>query len=84
MVPGGGEESVYASIINVTPFEVTIMVSGRKQLEIDGETVTLTAGQAILVEAGSRVRYSNPFQVEAEYWSHCMPAFSVERVKREG
>jgi hypothetical protein len=25
---GGGEESVYVSVINVTPFEVTVLVSG--------------------------------------------------------
>ena len=64
--------------------EVTILISGRKQLEIDGETVTLSAGETILVAAGSRVRYSNPFTEEANYWSICMPAFSVERVHRKG
>ena len=36
-----------------------------------------------MLAAGSRVRYSNPFEVEADYWSICMPAFSVERVERK-
>lgn len=63
--------------------EVTLLLKGRKQFEVDGETIVLEAGQVILVAAGSRVRYSNPFDEPAEYWSICMPAFSPERVKRE-
>ena len=60
-----------------------MMVRGRKQIEIDGETVTLNVGESLLVRKGSRVRYSNPFDVEAEYWSVCMPAFSPNLVNRE-
>lgn len=63
--------------------EVTIVVRGQKCFEIDGELVTLKAGQTILVQRGSRVRYSNPFDEEVEYWSICMPAFSIESVRRE-
>ncbi len=51
--------------------EYIMMVRGRKQIEIDGETVTLNVGE------------SNPFDVEAEYWSVCMPAFSPDLVNRE-
>ena len=63
--------------------EYTLMVRGRKQIEINGETVTLKSGQSLLVKKGSRVQYSNPFQEEAEYWSVCMPAFCLESVNRE-
>jgi len=63
--------------------EYTLMVRGRKQIEINGETVTLKSGQSLLVKKGSRVQYSNPFQEEAEYWSVCIPAFSLESVNRE-
>jgi mannose-6-phosphate isomerase-like protein (cupin superfamily) len=63
--------------------EVTIVIRGRKQFEIDGETVVLGAGQTILIQKGSRVRYSNPFEQEVEYWSVCVPAFSMEAVNRE-
>jgi mannose-6-phosphate isomerase-like protein (cupin superfamily) len=63
--------------------EYTMMVRGSKQIEIDGETVTLSAGESLLVRKGARVQYSNPFEEEAEYWSVCMPAFSPELVNRE-
>ena len=63
--------------------EYTLMVRGRKKIEINGETVTLKSGQSLLVKKGSRVKYSNPFQEEAEYWAVCMPAFSLESVNRE-
>ena len=63
--------------------EYTLMVRGRKQIEINGETVTIKSGESLLVRKGVRVQYSNPFQEEAEYWSICMPAFSLESVNRE-
>ncbi|MBA4304578.1 MAG: cupin [Sphingobacteriaceae bacterium] len=64
--------------------EITIVIHGKKQFELDGETLVLGAGEAILVKAGSRVRYSNPHSEPTEYWSICMPAFSLETVNREG
>jgi mannose-6-phosphate isomerase-like protein (cupin superfamily) len=63
--------------------EITIMVRGRKRVEVDGDTIELTAGETILIRKGARVRYSNPYDEENEYWSVCMPAFSMEHVHRE-
>ena len=63
--------------------EYTLMVRGRKQIEINGETVTLNSGESLLVRKGARVKYSNPFEEEAEYWSVCIPAFSPDSVNRE-
>ena len=63
--------------------EYTLIVRGRKQIEINGETVTLKPGESILVKKGVRVQYSNPFEEEAEYWSVCIPAFSPDSVTRE-
>ena len=63
--------------------EYTLVSRGKKQFEVDGETVLVEAGQSILVKAGSRVRYSNPFEEACEYWSICIPAFSMETVNRE-
>jgi ethanolamine utilization protein EutQ len=63
--------------------EVTIIVSGQKQFEIDGEKVILKAGESILIKKGTRVRYSNPFTEPCEYWSCCVPAFSPDTVNRE-
>ena len=64
--------------------EYTLIVRGRKKIEIDGEIVTLNVGESLLVRKGARVRYSNPFEEEAEYWSVCVPAFSLDLVNREG
>ena len=63
--------------------EITIVVRGQKRFEIDGETVELVAGQALLVRAGARVRYANPYEAECEYWSVCVPAFSPAAAHRE-
>lgn len=63
--------------------EVTIMIKGKKQIEIDGETVVVEAGQTILIKAGCKIRYSNPFTESADYWSICIPAFSIDGVNRE-
>lgn len=63
--------------------EYTLVSRGKKQFEVDGETITLQAGQSILIKKGTRVRYSNPYEEECEYWSVCLPAFSIEGVNRE-
>lgn len=63
--------------------EYTLVSSGRKRVEVDGEDVIVGAGQSILVKKGSRVRYSNPFDEDCTYWSVCLPAFSIETVNRD-
>lgn len=63
--------------------EFTMIIKGKKQFEINGKKVVLTAGQSILVEKGSRVQYSNPFDEACEYISICLPAFSIDLVHRE-
>ena len=63
--------------------EFTIIVSGKKQFEIDGEIIIMEKGQSILIEKGSRIRYSNPFSEPCEYIAICRPAFSPELVNRE-
>lgn len=63
--------------------EFTYIIKGKKQFEIDGETLVLEAGQSILIEKGARIRYSNPFENPCEYLAICLPAFSVELVNRE-
>ncbi|WP_292011173.1 cupin domain-containing protein [Chryseobacterium sp.] len=63
--------------------EFTLIISGKKQFEIDGELVTLEKGQSILIEKGARIRYSNPFEESCEYVAICLPAFSMDLVNRE-
>ncbi len=63
--------------------EYTLVISGKKLFEVDDKQVEVSAGQSIKILAGSRVRYSNPFDKPCEYWSVCMPAFSMDTVNRE-
>ncbi|ALD21514.1 cupin domain-containing protein [Hymenobacter sp. DG25A] len=63
--------------------EVTIVIRGRKQFEVDGDLIELGPGESLLIKAGARVRYSNPFDEEVEYWSICVPAFTMDSVNRE-
>lgn len=63
--------------------ELTFVIRGRKQIEIDDEKIILKENESILVKKGSRVRYSNPFDESVEYVSVCIPAFSIEKVNRE-
>jgi len=63
--------------------EVTFVFSGKKKIEVDDELIILEKGQSICIKKGSRVRYSNPFQEPCEYVSVCIPAFTIERVKRQ-
>ena len=72
--------------------EYTLISRGKKKFEVDarpddpfgrGEEIIVSAGQSILIKKGSRVRYSNPFDEECEYWSVCLPAFSMDLVNRE-
>ncbi|GAB3821319.1 hypothetical protein GCM10028895_23240 [Pontibacter rugosus] len=63
--------------------EITIVTRGKKLIEIDGEEVEVSAGETILIKAGSRIRYANPYDHETEYWSVCIPAFDISTVNRE-
>ncbi len=62
--------------------EVTLVLKGRKLVELQGEKVVIEAGQSILVEKGATVQYSNPFDETCEYVSVCLPAFSDKLVHR--
>ncbi len=63
--------------------EYTLVSRGKKMFEVDDEEIIVSGGESILIKKGSRVRYSNPFDEECEYWSVCLPAFSLELVHRE-
>jgi mannose-6-phosphate isomerase-like protein (cupin superfamily) len=63
--------------------EITYIISGRKQFEIEGKVIVLEKNKAVCVYKNTRVRYSNPFDEPVEYISVCIPAFSIEKVNRE-
>jgi len=62
--------------------EYTIMISGKKSIWIDNEQIILQKGESILIKAGVKVKYENPFDEPAEYISICKPAFSPQTVNR--
>ncbi len=64
--------------------EYTFLYRGKKRVETDEGEIILRPGESLLIKAGTRVRYSNPFEEEAEYVSFCLPAFSPDSVHREG
>ena len=63
--------------------EVTIVIRGTMRVEHAGMVIDISANETVLVEAGDRIRYSNPFEEESEYWAVCAPAFSPDTVHRE-
>ena len=63
--------------------EVTIVVRGTMRVELEDMEIDVAANETVFVNAGERIRYSNPFQEEAEYWAVCVPAFNPDTVHRE-
>ena len=63
--------------------EYTMVLRGIMRVDGDGGEMTVHAGQAVIVRAGERVRYSTPEPGGAEYIAVCLPAFSPETVHRE-
>jgi mannose-6-phosphate isomerase-like protein (cupin superfamily) len=71
------------------PFQVpefdewTLVLKGSVQVEHDAGVLEVPAGQAVLVRAGERIRYSTPGPEGAEYVAVCLPAFTPGTVHRE-
>jgi mannose-6-phosphate isomerase-like protein (cupin superfamily) len=61
--------------------EYTLVLAGALQVESEGGTLEVLAGQGVRVPAGEWVRYSTPGG--AEYVAVCLPAFSPETVHRD-
>ena len=64
--------------------EYSIVLRGELHVKLnDGETIIVSAGQAISMKAGVKVQYSTPGADGAEYISVCAPAFSPDTVHRQ-
>lgn len=63
--------------------EVTLVLKGALQVDYEGGTMTVRAGQAVVARPGEWVRYSSPEPGGAEYVAVCLPAFSPARVHRD-
>jgi mannose-6-phosphate isomerase-like protein (cupin superfamily) len=62
--------------------EYTVVLRGTLTVKLKDKELDVSAGQAIIVEAGEWVRYSTPYDGGAEYIAVCLPAFSPETVHR--
>ena len=61
--------------------EYTLVLNGAIEVEHEGGTLVVKAGQAVLTRAGEWVRYATP--EGAEYVAVCLPAFSPDTVHRD-
>ena len=61
--------------------EYTVVLGGAIEVEHEGGSLTVRAGQAVLTRAGEWVRYSTP--EGAEYVAVCLPAFAPDTVHRD-
>ena len=63
--------------------EFTLVLRGTMRVEHRGGVMDVRAGQAVIAHKGEWVRYSTPDPEGAEYVAVCVPAFSVDTVKRD-
>ncbi len=61
--------------------EYTLVIEGALQVEHEGGTLEVKAGQAVHTRPGEWVRYSTP--QGARYLAVCLPAFSPNTVHRD-
>ena len=63
--------------------EYVVVLRGELCVECDGQKVIVGPGESIVAPKNRKVRYSNPFAIDAEYVALCLPAFRPDRVRRE-
>src|ERR1700739_3858137 len=63
--------------------EFTIVLKGAVVVERKAGSMEVEAGQAVIAHAGEWVRYSTPHEGGAEYIAVCLPAFSMDTVRRD-
>ena len=76
--PGGWEEPAQQPEFE----EITLVLRGTLRVESDDGVLEVHVGQAVITQAGERVRYSTPGDDGAEYIAVCLPAFSPQTVNR--
>jgi mannose-6-phosphate isomerase-like protein (cupin superfamily) len=63
--------------------EYTVVLRGTLKVRLKDNELEVSAGQAIITQAGEWVQYSTPYAGGAEYIAVCLPAFSPGTVHRE-
>ena len=77
--PGGWVEPGQRPLFD----EYTVVLRGTLRVESENGELLVQAGQAVQCKAGEWVRYSTPDAEGAEYIAVCLPAFSMETVRRD-
>ena len=63
--------------------EFTVVLKGTLHVGLRDRELDVQAGQAVIVQAGEWVQYSSPSPGGAEYIAVCIPAFSLDTVRRD-
>ena len=63
--------------------EYTVVLKGKLRIATKNEEFIVTEGQGIMTGKNEWVQYSTPFEGGAEYIAVCLPAFSLELVRRD-
>jgi len=63
--------------------EFTVVLKGTLRVTHQTGVLNVTAGQAVITNAGEWVQYSSPHAEGAEYVAVCLPAFSPQTVHRD-
>src|SRR5512138_2942638 len=63
--------------------EFTIVLKGSLRVKHNGGVMDVSAGQSVIAHKGEWVQYSTPHAGGAEYVAVCVPAFSMESVRRD-
>jgi len=63
--------------------EYTLVLKGTLRILTREQQFDVTEGEAILTGSGEWVQYSSPYPGGAEYVAVCLPAFSMDLVKRD-
>jgi mannose-6-phosphate isomerase-like protein (cupin superfamily) len=63
--------------------EYTLVLKGTLRIVTRDKEFQVSEGQAIMTGSGEWVQYSTPFAGGAEYIAVCLPAFSMDAVKRD-
>jgi mannose-6-phosphate isomerase-like protein (cupin superfamily) len=77
--PGGWQEPGQTPDFD----EFTVVLKGMLRVEYRGGALDVRAGQAVIAHKGEWVRYSTPAPEGAEYIAVCLPAFSMDTVRRD-
>ncbi len=63
--------------------EYTVVLKGKLRITTKNEEFIVSEGQGIMTIKNEWVQYSTPFEGGAEYIAVCLPAFSMDLVRRD-